>query len=443
MNLSKSQIGKIGKQIRRDLREGKDVSEEDLSKLQEYRVSHLQSLQKVFNALAEISKHHYKGSVTVYRLKRIDTIVRKIERYPTMDLSTMQDIAGCRTIVGSESQIRKIVSEIEKRKDFLILDRNDYITNPRDTGYQSYHLKIKPVDCDRIVEVQLRTRANHHWATLVEITDLLYGIKLKEGQDHPELYLFHKLLSIELNCLTLDEKESIVRIERELAIISKLISVFRNNYFIAVDRWGRSIPNDDYQYVIMEIDENFSPSFEFFRDFEAAENMYFQKFALNEPNMVLIHVNNADFEKIGLAYSNYVLTSHPAIRFYIEILQSTILEYFVKGKFMKATNLYEYYDELIDEILASFEIEITSLRKKIDKDEIKLEKVNNHSKYHEIMEEWIDNFSERFNSLKKTHSTFLLGYEKERNKFEGAEFHKTNNKEESIIKRFINLLTRN
>ena len=431
MELSKSQVSKIGKQIRQDLRDGKEVNEESLINLQKYRESHFQSLHKVFGILSEISRKSYKGSLTVYRLKRIDTIIRKIVREPTMGLATMQDIAGCRVIVGHKSQIKKIVQGIENRTDLQIIKRYDYIAKPRETGYSSYHIIILPNGCDRVVEVQIRTRANHHWATLVEITDLLFNVKLKEGQPHPELFIFHSLLSIESQKLSLNQRESIIKIEKNLLIISKLISVFKHNYFIAVDRWGRSIQNDEYRYVIMEIDDRLSPSFEFFLRFEDAELKYFQKFTIDEPNMVLIHLNNVDFEKIGLAYSNYILTSHPSINLYLEIIQKTILDYSKGGMLKKATFLYEYYDKLIVEVFESFDGEVISLREKLDTDEVRYEEINNHSKYHEIMDHWLKNFGDRFNDLKKKHNSFIFEYSKEKKATD------------SIIKRLINVIIGN
>ena len=440
MEINKSQIKKIGKQIRKDLIEGKNLNENDLASLQEYRISHLESLQKVFNSLTYISRHHYKGSLSVYRLKRIDTIIRKIERYPNMSLATMQDIAGCRAIVGSEHQIKKIVSDFEKLSEFEIIKRDDYISNPRETGYSSYHLIIKPINNDRVIEVQIRTRANHHWATLVEITDLLYDTKLKEGQIHPELFLFHNLLSIHVDKLTLDQKLSIINIENNLSVVTKLINIFNKNYFIAIERWTAAISNDKAQYLIMQIDHNLSPSFEFFENFEIAENEYFKNFALNEPNMVLIHVNNVDFENIGIAYSNYILTSHPSIKFYLEILQKTILELFKKGNINRGKKLFDYYDNLIVEIFSSFEDEILSIkRKKIDEEVYYFQKVKNHLKYNEILDEWVNNFNLRFNALQKEHTTFLTNYNKLKNKKNKSDLPKIY-KPDTIMKRIINLI---
>lgn len=365
MDLSISQIKKLGKNIRHNLRENNMVNEDELEKLQSYRISYQTSINIVFDYLVKRSKHHYKGSLIVYRLKRIDTIIRKITRYQTMDLSKMQDIAGCRAIVGSERQIYNIVADFDNNPNFEVIDRNDYVIKPRDTGYTSYHLIVRPINEERFVEIQLRTRSQHLWATLVEITDVIFNIKLKEGEDHPDLYQFHKLLANRGENLSLDNKIQLVEIDRRLDIISKVTSIFKANLYVSIDRWCKALNGKDAQFLIMELDYNLSPVFHFYNEFLEAENSYFQKFARNEPNMVLIHVNQPDFEKIGLAYSNYVLTSHPSIRLYIQILQNLILE-LRDINLTKAIDYLEYYKSLVNNIISAFDSEITEINTLVD-----------------------------------------------------------------------------
>ena len=49
-----------------------------------------------------------------------------------------------------------------------------------DSGYRSIHLNVRLKGDKRVVEIQLRALEHHNWATLVEITDLLFRTKLKE-----------------------------------------------------------------------------------------------------------------------------------------------------------------------------------------------------------------------------------------------------------------------
>lgn len=65
-----------------------------------------------------------------------------------------------------------MVNIIENFQDIEIIERKDYITNPKASGYQSYHMLINvPVTLkDKTiyvkVEVQIRTVAMDFWATL-------------------------------------------------------------------------------------------------------------------------------------------------------------------------------------------------------------------------------------------------------------------------------------
>ncbi len=356
--ISISQIKKLGREIRHSVKENNPVNEENLEKLQSYRILHQPPLRSTFDFLVEKSKKQNKGSLVVYRLKRIDTIIRKIGRYQSMDLSKMQDIAGCRSILYSNNQIRNIVEDFRKSPDFEIVNEDDYLDSPRPTGYRSYHLIVKPKCSNRVVEIQLRTPKLHHWATLVEITDLLFHVKLKEGQEHPDLFEFHRLLSNEVSELSLSEKEKVVKIERKLGIVNDLISLFKSNYYVSVTRWTESLVNGKRDYLIMELDKDLSPSFTFFDSFEIAEKAYFNKFTRQEPEMVLIHTNQPDFEKLGLAYSNYVLTSHPSIRVYLDILSSVTVATKRMRDFKKHRSYDEYLKKLLDFILQSFGGEI-------------------------------------------------------------------------------------
>ena len=48
-----------------------------------------------------------KDIVVAERLKRLDSIIKKLEREPTMSLWTMQDLGGCRFIVPSVNEVYK------------------------------------------------------------------------------------------------------------------------------------------------------------------------------------------------------------------------------------------------------------------------------------------------------------------------------------------------
>ena len=107
---------------------------------------------------------------------------------------TMEDLAGCRCILSSRQSIPRLVEAIKKRLN--VTRERDYITDTPSTGYKSYHLTIQDDNNSRLkLEIQLRSRVHHNWATLVEITDQVLGTKIKENHDNPDLMEFHRLFS--------------------------------------------------------------------------------------------------------------------------------------------------------------------------------------------------------------------------------------------------------
>ncbi|MBT2692705.1 GTP pyrophosphokinase family protein [Bacillus sp. ISL-55] len=111
------------------------------------------------------------------RLKSPESITKKMQR-KNLDFSiesireNIKDIAGIRVICPFITDVYKISQMIEKQRDIELVERKDYIKNPKPNGYQSLHLIIKiPVFMsDRVemvfVELQIRTIAMDFWASL-------------------------------------------------------------------------------------------------------------------------------------------------------------------------------------------------------------------------------------------------------------------------------------
>lgn len=111
------------------------------------------------------------------RIKSPESIFNKIRRksYP-LSLpaiqNTIKDIAGIRITCSFVSDIYKIADMISSQADIEVIDKKDYIKNPKGNGYRSFHLIIKiPVFMsDRVekvfVEIQIRTIAMDFWASL-------------------------------------------------------------------------------------------------------------------------------------------------------------------------------------------------------------------------------------------------------------------------------------
>jgi putative GTP pyrophosphokinase len=119
------------------------------------------------------------------RLKRRPRIIEKLARHPTMRLTSMQDIGGCRALIPDFEAVDRIVDRVRQtRWDVARID--DYNRTPKPTGYRAVHLIIRR-DLTPI-EIQLRTPWQQDWARAVERLDARYGLALKDGSG-PEVLL--------------------------------------------------------------------------------------------------------------------------------------------------------------------------------------------------------------------------------------------------------------
>lgn len=111
------------------------------------------------------------------RVKTIDSAYAKLKsRGYDMNLENLvnhvHDMVGIRIVCSFLSDVKNIVSIIENSKHLKVKDKKDYIANPKDTGYISYHLIVYvPIyldDKEEYVEaeIQIRTVAMDFWASL-------------------------------------------------------------------------------------------------------------------------------------------------------------------------------------------------------------------------------------------------------------------------------------
>ncbi len=127
------------------------------------------------------------------RLKKPSSIARKLRgdgHEITVDnmIQYVSDIAGIRVLCAYIDDIYEIARMLARQPDVRIINVKDYIKNPKDNGYRSYHMiieipvsfceEVRPVRC----EIQIRTIAMDFWATLDH--DMQYK---KEVEDADEI----------------------------------------------------------------------------------------------------------------------------------------------------------------------------------------------------------------------------------------------------------------
>jgi ppGpp synthetase/RelA/SpoT-type nucleotidyltranferase len=338
-NLSKNQVRKLGDR----LRFAANYDEHDLSMLQAYRVSHKEAISNVFSIINNITKYHVPAAINTFRIKRIESILRKLVRMPDMELDRMWDIAGCRIIVKKDVEIAIVIDELAK--NFHVRDQKDYLTASQPSGYRAYHLFVSLDETRKeVIEIQIRTVEQHNWATFVEIIDFLFGLNIKEGEKHTEIERFHWLMSRKKE-LSYREKIEVVTISDNLDFYSTIGKIFISNYlhvrseYLSIKKSGKH-----NKFFIIESTKDDVPIIEPFLDFTEAEKEYYNKYLTNKnANIVLISIGHPSFEKLSIAYSNYILMMHSFVDDYFVILHDLIIESVKVGKardYLKFRKLY-------------------------------------------------------------------------------------------------------
>ena len=138
------------------------------------------------------------------RVKSMESLLKKIRRKNiplTIDAieENIQDIAGVRVICADQD-------------DVILIQKKDYIANPKPSGYRSLHLIVKtPIFLKEgkkmiTVEVQLRTIAMDFWASLEH--KLRYKKSIPEDQSK---YLAEEMMDCAQISSALDERMQKVR----------------------------------------------------------------------------------------------------------------------------------------------------------------------------------------------------------------------------------------
>lgn len=111
------------------------------------------------------------------RIKTPESIVKKLKRHGYESsienmVRYVNDIAGIRVTCSFTSDLYLIADMISRQTDLTILTVKDYMKNPKESGYRSYHMLVSvPVFLsdsvvETKVEIQIRTVAQDFWATL-------------------------------------------------------------------------------------------------------------------------------------------------------------------------------------------------------------------------------------------------------------------------------------
>ena len=131
----------------------------------------------ILNNRLSIQGEHNPIESIKSRVKSLDSIIRKLEKLQlpiTIEAAeeNLRDIAGVRVVCSFVDDIYRIEENFLAQEDVTLIQRKDYIQNPKPSGYRSLHLIVKtPIYTengkkDMFVEIQMRTIAMDFWSSL-------------------------------------------------------------------------------------------------------------------------------------------------------------------------------------------------------------------------------------------------------------------------------------
>ena len=155
-----------------------DIKDEPFDKLMFFYKSALNQLTTQMNIIKDEFKIMYNYDLIDHietRIKEPKSIIKKMEKrkYEKTYINLIEkvnDIAGLRIVCTLKDDIFFIKDLIKQIPDIHILKEKDYVTNPKTSGYSSYHILVEvPVRLTQKTifvksEIQIRTLAMDFWA---------------------------------------------------------------------------------------------------------------------------------------------------------------------------------------------------------------------------------------------------------------------------------------
>lgn len=316
-----------------------------------WRALHAYPLQTMKMSLKRRAQKVCPSAIIAQRLKRLASIRLKLQlsreagNHPS--LSQMQDIGGCRAVLDTVEQVREvekifdIASKRNPRRGPQFSKTSDYISNPKENGYRSLHLVYRfrshspEHSCynGQRIEIQLRSRLQHYWATAVETYSTFTGEALKSNVGSEE---WMRLFALVSSTIALTENSPTV--PEVPTTMEDIVPELRNLYaklnvhnvlsgWSAATKWTKEIEDEDIKqaafYLLVLDPEKFSVTIYPYKNKQrVTANAHYQSIEKDNPKLQAVLVSVDSVAALRTAYPNYFLDTNA----FIELVEKTIHE---------------------------------------------------------------------------------------------------------------------
>ncbi len=321
MLISKSQITKAGKILLTS--KSQDEINEALELINIWRTNHLHPLNVLKNALIRLlNKNKITPVLVAQRLKRLESIEYKLDLNENMGLGGMQDIGGYRAVLKDTKDLMKLNNLLQSSGNHKLERVRDYVENPKSSGYRSIHFiytynsTIEKFNGLKL-ELQIRTKLQHNWATAVETAGIITKTSLKSSQGPDEWLDFFKIVSSlfaikeklpvleEHASLTMEELMFECEKQTEKLKVIDILKALRVSVKLVEDKKFSS----DYYIIHINIKEKIVQIISFKkREFEKASEKYLEiEKSIKDNASAVVFVASSSIKSLKKAYPSYFL----------------------------------------------------------------------------------------------------------------------------------------
>jgi hypothetical protein len=322
-----------------------DASDDAYTVLSSWRALHAYPLSAVATTLRNRAVLIDPKAIVAQRLKRFPSIKQKLQDRERMALTQMQDIAGCRVVVGTVEDVYQLKSKYvqyadawpDKGPELISKSTKDYVFTPKEDGYRSIHLVLKYRTTNAAaalynglrVEVQIRSRLQHAWAMAVETASSLTNQALKAGRGRAEWRRFFRFMgsaialkeNLPLVPYTPDEVVLFQEI-RTLASELRVIPLFEGmSHVVSTLKKGNIVqeshPEDLYLLQLNAEERTIAYSPFSKNDFSEAVAAYasVEREYADNPNVHIVLVSVGSIANLHAAYPSYFLDTAQFVEF--------------------------------------------------------------------------------------------------------------------------------